>query len=557
MTIHTMKNTSFKKVNDIQWKEFALQSLKGKTFESLITKTAEGIELQPLYSESDFLERLTTIRPLKEKSGWTIAQQTYATDCNDFIERLYESIKNGNESVFIDDTTQFEWCDEALVKLATLLKKYPVYILSTSPSNPLLTVFDIIPENERSAIHGVVSIQGWNLPVGYVNIRTLGADLWDAHHKGADAVTELALTLSLAAQHAEKSYDFNQFTNAFFVRLAVDTHFFMEIAKFRAFRILWQAFGSAYGQNIIEPIPILATTSMRSYSKLDPYVNLLRAGNETFSAAMGGADIITVHPHDILTNPTSSSIRYARNLQLVIKEETHTSKVLDPAGGSYFIETLTSELVEKAWTSFLTIEKNGGYNAFLSSGALNEQLEKRFDEVATGTHSLIGTNGYAELVDASTSAVKDRNFEGRLAKPFEELRTEFAINQPKTVLLTFGELKDFKQKADFVTGFLATGGLQAFWSPEFSDVSSAMDWLDTEKPDYVVICASTTSKPDLIDEVLQHRKSSIKFDVAGKYDASSTEKWLAKGLNGFIYKGQNRIDKLKTILQHWQGGEWK
>ncbi len=101
---------------------------------------------------------------------------------------------------------------------------------------------------------------------------------------------------------------------------------------------------------------MMATTSLRSYSKLDPYVNLLRAGNEAFSAVLGGADVMTVHPHDILTGPSDSSIRFARNIQLVIKEETHVDKVIDPAGGSYFIETLTAELVEKAWALFVDIE---------------------------------------------------------------------------------------------------------------------------------------------------------------------------------------------------------
>ena len=127
-----------------------------------------------------------------------------------------------------------------------------------------------------------------------------------------------------------------------------------------------------YGVAEAPYVPIIATTSLRSYSKLDPYVNVLRAGNETFAAVLGGADVITVHPHNIVTGPTSSSIRMARNIQLVIKEETHADKVIDPAGGSYFIETLTSELVEKAWTLFLEIESAGGYEAFITSGRVRE-----------------------------------------------------------------------------------------------------------------------------------------------------------------------------------------
>ena len=94
----------------------------------------------------------------------------------------------------------------------------------------------------------------------------------------------------------------------------------------------------------------------------------LRAGNETFAAVLGGADVITVHPHDIINWTDDSSVRLARNIQLVIKEETHVDKVIDPAGGSYFIETLTSELVEKAWAFFWKLNLAGGYEAFIASG---------------------------------------------------------------------------------------------------------------------------------------------------------------------------------------------
>ena len=173
------------------------------------------------------------------------------------------------------------------------------------------------------------------------------------------------------------------------------------MAKIRAFRVLWQAFSSAFDETENAYVPILVETSLRSYSKLDPYVNLLRAGNETFSAVLGGADVVTVHPHNVLTGPTTASIRLARNVQLIIKEETHVEKVLDPSGGSYFIETLTLELAEKAWKLFLDIESAGGYHAYVSSGELENLLKQRSstrkNEVANGSKSLIGTNVYADL----------------------------------------------------------------------------------------------------------------------------------------------------------------
>ena len=127
----------------------------------------------------------------------------------------------------------------------------------------------------------------------------------------------------------------------------------------------------------------------------------MRAGNEAFSAVLGGADVITVHPHDVLTGTTPASIRYARNVQLVIKDETLVDKVLDPSGGSYFIETLTNELVEKAWELFVEIDEAGGYKAYVESGKLEQRLKAQSldfaEDVSTGTKSLIGTNIYADL----------------------------------------------------------------------------------------------------------------------------------------------------------------
>ncbi len=222
------------------------------------------------------------------------------------------------------------------------------------------------------------------------------------HYEGANAVQELALTLAIARKYVNED-NFESFANKFFVNFAIDTQFFSEIAKLRAVKVLWKAFSSAYGVSDNIAIPIVAETSLRSFSKLDIYVNLLRSGNEAFSALIGGADVFTVHPHDVLTKPTDQSIRIARNVNLVLKEESLVQNVIDPSGGSYFIETLTSEYVEKAWALFLEIEEAGGIDAFIQSGKLTALLEEvnsiRLKAVATRKHSLIGTNIYANPVD--------------------------------------------------------------------------------------------------------------------------------------------------------------
>ncbi|GEN84243.1 methylmalonyl-CoA mutase [Sporosarcina luteola] len=553
MTIENMKKTTFEKADFQQWKKLAEQSLKGKPFESLRTPTLEGIDLQPLYFDRSSSDNTAVIQTMEENPDWTIAQQTIAETAISFLEQLTDSLAKGNESIVYDGVYPFEWEEDQLLEFAALLTKYPVFLMNIKSDDPILRAFDFVHHEVRESVNGIVQSTDWTLPVGYKNLRTNGVDLWKVHHDGADAVTELAIALCEASKLASSYGSFQEFAEDFFIRFAIDTHFFMEIAKLRAFRILWTAFSKAYDVDNAPRIPIMAVTSIRSYSKLDPYVNLLRAGNEAFAAILGGASVITVHPFDYLTGPNASSIRYSRNIQLVLKEETHVEKVLDPAGGSYFIEKLTDELVEKAWELFLDIENKGGVDVFLQNGLLNELLAKRQEEIATGKKSLIGTNVYAELTATSFADWNHSGQNDRLSKPFEELRKLFSEQQPITTLLTFGDIKDFKPRADFVTGFLAAGGIKGKWSPAFQTAQQAIDYLKKEKPDYAIICATDEQLSAIMDSLLEQLPEMILVDVAGRIDRETELKWQQKGLNGTIFNGQNKIEKLRSVFDSWQG----
>ncbi|HEX5564176.1 MAG TPA: methylmalonyl-CoA mutase family protein, partial [Sporosarcina sp.] len=463
----------------------------------------------------------------------------------------------GNEAIVYDGQQPFDWNDDQLQSLSSIIEKFPVFLFNVRNDDPILRAFDFVHHEVRESVTGIIQVADWTVPVGYNKLRTAGADLWKIHHGGADAVTELAIALSEASRIASSFESFQAFADNFFVRFPIDTHFFMEIAKLRAFRVLWQAFAQAYA--IDEPpfIPVFAVTSLRSFSKLDPYVNLLRAGNETFAAILGGADVIQAHPHNMLTGPNASSIRYSRNMQLVLKEEAHVEKVLDPAGGSYFIEQLTEELVEKSWKLFLEIESKGGIDKFLESGRLQENLLQLQYETATGKRALIGTNVYAELTTTNFDDWSGMNSTARLAEPFEKLRQSFSEKQPKTVILTFGKLKDFKPRADFVTSFLASGGIKSRWSPAMESIEQAVEWLDNEKPDYAIICGNDEIVSAVMESLLEKLPADIMLDVAGKIDEKTFHKWEQLGLDGMIFNGQNKIEKLQGVLTSWQGGTRK
>src|SRR5699024_157207 len=334
--ITKMKTEQFAKVNDAKWREVAIESLRGLPFEKLITKTWEGINIQPLYTkeqiESQLGDRqgdmLTSVRAGQKSSDWIIAQRTYSTNGAKFIEETKEAIDRGNEAIVYDGSQQVTWTEENLAELAELAVKFPIYAFNVSEDDAFVKVYDLIEEDDRKRIEGTFTGSA-ELPEGYHLVRTAVGDTIEAHLNGADTVTELALTLAQAAEQASNYRSFTQFQSKFYVRFAIDTQFFMEIAKLRAFRVLWQTFAEAYGHERESRVPVFSETSLRTFSKLDPYVNLLRAGNEAFSAVLGGTDVLTVHPHNVVADITPAGIRHARNIQLVIKSETFVDYVID------------------------------------------------------------------------------------------------------------------------------------------------------------------------------------------------------------------------------------
>lgn len=558
MVIDKMQQTTFEQKTYEEWQEIAVNSLRGLPFDNLITKTIEGIDLYPLYTEqSEKLASLDPIREAKNEIGWTVAQQQYTTNANDYMQQLKDSLSRGNEAIVYDGTTVLNWNEETLTDLAKYVTKYPVYFFNVSKNDSIIQVFEKIKEDNKETVIGIVELNGESpLLEGFKHIRTIGADTTEAHHLGADAVTELALALAKATDEVDRLGSFSQLSERFFARFAIDTHFFMEIAKLRAFRVLWQALSSAYGEESSSLIPLITETSKRSYSMVDPYVNLLRAGNSAFSAILGGTDVLTVHPHDILTSPTEISIRLARNVQLVIKEETLVTEVLDPSGGAYFIESLTKELVEKAWALFVDIEAFGGYALYVDSDLYKKRIEKlhkeRINDVAKGKHSLVGTSVYADL-SATDQNEANSIVRGRLAEPFEKFRRIFKDEQPNIALLTFGALKDFKARADFVSGFFASGGLTATWSPAFETVEEALNWLSEKQLDYVVICATNARTEEVVGPFLEKVSKQFVIDVAGKFSEEQSKEWLEKGLDGFIYQGLNKLEKFSNVLHRWKG----
>ena len=186
--------------------------------------------------------------------------------------------------------------------------------------------------------------------------------------------------------------------------MGVSSNYFMEIAKFRAARMVWAQIVEQYKpeSKLSSKMLCHAVTSRFNQTIYDAHVNLLRSQTETMSAALAGVDSITTTPFDVpYKTPDAFSERIARNQQFLLKEESHLDKVVDPAGGSYYVETLTVSLAKEAWKLFLEVEEKGGFLACINDNsiqkAINATAEKRHVDVARRKEILLGTNQYPNL----------------------------------------------------------------------------------------------------------------------------------------------------------------
>ncbi|MGE6488544.1 methylmalonyl-CoA mutase family protein [Paenisporosarcina sp. NPDC076898] len=541
MTIEQMKKTSFPKANFENWQEEAVRTLKGKPYEQLITPTFEGIDLQPLYTAEHLQKTLNhsaVISHSKNQANWLIAQTTKANSASEFLHKAKEQLSLGNDMiVYKGSLSSWTWNAHELEQLAEMLTNHPFRLSIQANDDQIMQVFDGMTEHQLNALVGYVD--------GSVSAPSLNTVLTTSaiHYAGGTAIHELANALLALTKHGDLTKVAVQFE--------IDTNFFMEIAKLRAFRVLWKAFSSAYKQNE-NAISVIANTSLRSYSKMDSTVNLLRAGNAAFSAVLGGADIISVVPYDELTGSSPTSERIARNVQLVIREETMVNKIIDPSAGSYYVESLTAELVRQAWDLFLKlVEMNHSEQEEYLLSLARDVQSSRTQSIAKRKASLIGTNVYANPTDAvATSHLDDEN--ERLAVPFEQLRKYFSEQPLRTAVVMFGVLKDVKPRADFVQGFLQAGGLNPVMSPLFADAQDAWHWVKSNQMEYVVFAAKDEITNEFLPQLLKVADPYTIIDVAGRHAVENH--WREQGLNGSIFAGQDVIAKMQQLIDVKKNG---
>jgi len=288
------------------------------------------------------------------------------------------------------------------------------------------------------------------------------------------------------------------------------------------------------------------------------------------SASLGGADTITVTPYDeAFEKPTDFAERIARNTQIILKEEAHFDRVVDPAGGAYYIEELTQSIAEYAWSLFQEIENEGGYIETFKKGIIqekiNEVVNKRNMNLAIRKEILVGVNLYPnaqesleEGIDESTIlsvSLKKSDAMAEPLKPYsgaeelEKLRCKtdrMKGQRPKVFMLTIGDTKMRRARAQFSAGFFASAGFEILDNIGFQSVDEAVQAVREKRPDIEVICSSDQEYAELAPAIYDRLKDTSIIVVAG-YPKDSIEMLRKKGIQHFIHIKSNLTESLKDF----------
>lgn len=299
----------------------------------------------------------------------------------------------------------------------------------------------------------------------------------------------------------------------------------------------------------------------------DAYVNMLRTQTEAMSAAIAGVDSITVSPYDdVFKTPDEFSERIARNQQLLLKEECHFDRVVDPGGGSYYIEVLTRSVAEAAWKLFLEVEDKGGFAVVANAGevqqAVNESNSARKKQIATRRISLLGTNIFPNFTEIAGNKIeadsecgchchKDSEIAkldfSRGASEFEALRleTEKSGKRPKVFMLTIGNLAMRLARSQFSSNFFACAGYEIFDNLGFETVEAGVKAAREKKADIIVLCSSDDEYATFAPEAFKLTGGKELFVVAGA--PACMDDLKAAGIEHFIHVRSNVLETLQMF----------
>ena len=400
-------------------------------------------------------------------------------------------------------------------------------------------------------------------------VRAITVDGPAFHNLGANAAWELAGTVAAAVAYLraldESGLSIADALRQISFRLAADDDQFMTIAKMRAARQLWARVAEVVGEPDHGAATLHAETSLPMMTQRDPWVNLLRTTLAAFGAGVGGADTVLVLPFDVAIPDgfpgiaTSFSRRIARNTQRLLLEESHIGRVLDPAGGSWFVEQLTEQLAQQAWQHFQAVEAHGGF--LEARDYLRDQIAevaaRRVDDIAHRRTAITGVNEYPNLSGPPLPQSDSTPTVQRYAAEFEALRDrsdaylERTGQRPAVLLLPVGPLAEHNTRATFAANLLASGGIDAINPGPVDAAAVAQAVSAAGSPDVAIICGTDKRYRDAALGVVEAARTAgvSRVYLAGSQQALDTSSKDGTYLpDEYLTAKINAVEALSNLL---------
>ncbi len=601
----------FPPISTEEWKDKVIADLKGADFDKkLVWRTSEGFNVNPMYREED-IENLKTLNSLpgeypyvrgtRTDNQWLTRQDIEVEDLKAANEKALDILEKGVDSLgfhlngeqicpnclatLLDGIhadcieINFMTCIRNAAKLATALTEYYTskgYNLAELRGSISFDPYKRILKKGKDVENvAEMTTEVMTAAAQLKKYRVLAVDALLINNAGGHITQELGYALAWGnewmATMTETGLKAEEVACRIKFNFGISSNYFMELAKFRAARMLWAQIVKQYNPACECACKMMAhaTTSEFNQTLYDAHVNLLRTQTETMSAALGGVDSITTLPFDkVFGTPDEFSERIARNQQLLLKEESHLDKITDPGAGSYYIENLTVAIAEQAWKLFLDIEERGGFYAALKAGYIQEQINnvgtERLNNVARRKEILLGSNQYPNINEKAADKIATAkscgcgcsgeckpelptlNFK-RAASDFEALRlaTEAAEKQPVVFMLTIGNLAMRLARSQFSSNFFGCAGYKIIDNLGFDTVQAGIDAALEAKADIIVLCSSDDEYATLAPEAFNYLNGRAQFVVAGA--PACTDELKAAGITEFIHVRSNVLDTLKSF----------
>jgi len=603
--------SEFAPVSTEEWMAKITADLKGVPFEKkLVWKTGEGFNVNPFYRAEDIEGLKTTeslpgefpyVRGTKKDNDWKVRQNIEVCCFKGANEKALDLLTKGVTSLgFIikgDEVNEeniatllegicpasvelnFNTCNCKAEKLIGILADYFKGKGVDAEKCYGSVNYDafkkpLVKGKENSEwVEGAAAMlkAGQALP----NYRVLAVNAFLFNNAGAYISQELGYALAwgneLMAKLTEAGFTADEVAKKIKFNFGISSNYFMEIAKFRAARWLWAEIVAAYKPACECACKMVAhaQTSEWNMTVYDAHVNLLRSQTEAMSAALAGVDSITVRPFDkIYQTPDDFSERIARNQQLLLKEECHLDKVVDPSAGSYYVEVLTNSLADVAWKLFLEVEEKGGFSVAVNAGeiqnAVNASNVARKKAVATRREILLGSNQYPNFTEVAADKIQEKgscccggghcgeatipalDF-SRGASEFEALRmtTEKSGKTPKVFMLTIGNLAMRLARSQFSANFFGCAGYKIIDNLGFDTVEAGVEAAVKAGAEIVVLCSSDDEYAEFAPAAYKALAGRAEFVVAGAPACADDLK--AQGIDQFVNVKSNVLETLKAF----------